>query len=84
MRMATVIAARQSPTGPAYSRPSMPMMPERMYAQGRKYISCLVSVQIIAFVGLPIDWKKKPEGMRKPTRKITPRKMWKHLSAKSL
>ena len=36
MRIATVTAARQSPTGPAYSRPSMPMMPEKMYAQGRK------------------------------------------------
>lgn len=36
MRIATVTAARQSPMGPAYSRPSMPMMPEKMYAQGRK------------------------------------------------
>ena len=36
MRIATVTAARQSPTGPEYSRPSMPIKLERMYAQGRK------------------------------------------------
>ena len=35
IRIATVTAARQSPTGPEYSRPSIPMMLERMYALGR-------------------------------------------------
>ena len=36
IRIATVTAARQSPTGPEYSRPSIPMMLERMYALGRE------------------------------------------------
>ena len=36
IRIATVTAARQSPTGPAYSRPSIPMMLERMYALGQR------------------------------------------------
>ena len=35
----------------------------------------------MAFVGLPIDWKNMPEGIMKPVRKITERKIWKHLSA---
>ena len=55
-----------------------------MKALGRKYKSCLESVAIIDFIGLPIDWKKMPDGMRKPTRNMTERKIWKHLSAKSL